>query len=346
MKDKNYIVVQGWMVNKLKLSGNELMIYAVIYGFSQDGESEYEGSGKYLADSCGISRRAVSLLLERLLKGNYILKTGYTKNGVKYCRYKANPVFIPKEGGKEEKEGVEKDSIGGMENFSNNTASTYINNNSTSSPKPQKYVKNPDGKQETPGRGVEKPPDGGKEAEAAPSAPEELKNALLAVDRTLILSADFFPKAVEFMRRKRLDSGYLAWFYKQCGINSTKSFDGYFYVSFFLENMAEKYKAVRRPEAPPPGDVECPACGTVHVKNIEACPECSLPSGSPPQTVSIFRQLLAFPADRRNEYLKRENVIYSEFTGDYFKLKKMIDALKQEFNLEAGCETPSRSFHP
>jgi len=59
MKDNNYIVIQGWMVNKLRLSGNELMIYAAIYGFSQDEESKYEGSGRYIADSLGMSKRQV-----------------------------------------------------------------------------------------------------------------------------------------------------------------------------------------------------------------------------------------------------------------------------------------------
>ena len=32
---ENYITVQGWMVTDLNLKGNELLIYACIYGFSQ-----------------------------------------------------------------------------------------------------------------------------------------------------------------------------------------------------------------------------------------------------------------------------------------------------------------------
>ena len=37
MKDENYIVLQGWMINKLNLKGNELTVYALIYGYSQNG---------------------------------------------------------------------------------------------------------------------------------------------------------------------------------------------------------------------------------------------------------------------------------------------------------------------
>jgi hypothetical protein len=32
---KNYVTIQGWQVSELKLSGNELIAYALIYGFCQ-----------------------------------------------------------------------------------------------------------------------------------------------------------------------------------------------------------------------------------------------------------------------------------------------------------------------
>ena len=41
-------MILDWMVDKYKLKGNELLAYALIYGFSQDGESEYKGSFSYL----------------------------------------------------------------------------------------------------------------------------------------------------------------------------------------------------------------------------------------------------------------------------------------------------------
>ena len=50
IRDSNYVVIQGWMITRLGLKGNELMIYAVIYGFTQNGETEFVGSMKYLAD--------------------------------------------------------------------------------------------------------------------------------------------------------------------------------------------------------------------------------------------------------------------------------------------------------
>ena len=40
----NYYSVQGWMVKDLNLKGNELAVFAIIYGFSQDNETWFTGS--------------------------------------------------------------------------------------------------------------------------------------------------------------------------------------------------------------------------------------------------------------------------------------------------------------
>lgn len=34
VKPENFYVVQGWMISELKLKGNELNVYAIIFGFS------------------------------------------------------------------------------------------------------------------------------------------------------------------------------------------------------------------------------------------------------------------------------------------------------------------------
>ena len=51
-----YIVIQDWMISDLQLKGNELLTYALIYGFSQDGESEFKGSLKYFRISWYIKK--------------------------------------------------------------------------------------------------------------------------------------------------------------------------------------------------------------------------------------------------------------------------------------------------
>ena len=144
MKDENYIVIQGWMINKLKLSGNELAVYAIIYGFSQDDSSKFRGSGQYIADSVGISRRAVSIILNNLTQKGFIKKYEYKEKGVKRCDYSAvnynfteiveddnkrgmEEITIPMEENsigvwKNLPRGIENFSMGGMEKTANHIA--------------------------------------------------------------------------------------------------------------------------------------------------------------------------------------------------------------------------------
>lgn len=76
------------MVNELSLSGNDLICYAVIYGFSQD-DNFWEGSQSYLSDWLGVSRRTVVDILKRLISNGLIAKQEYEVNKVKFCKYKA-----------------------------------------------------------------------------------------------------------------------------------------------------------------------------------------------------------------------------------------------------------------
>jgi len=50
MRKENYITIQGFMITDLHLKGNELLVYALIYGFSQDGKSKFNASYKYISD--------------------------------------------------------------------------------------------------------------------------------------------------------------------------------------------------------------------------------------------------------------------------------------------------------
>ena len=55
MESNNYVVIQGWMCNELELKGNNLLVFALIYGFSQDGQSRFFGSRNYIAQTFNIS---------------------------------------------------------------------------------------------------------------------------------------------------------------------------------------------------------------------------------------------------------------------------------------------------
>ena len=121
----NYINIQGWMCSKLKLSGNELLIYALIYGFSQDGVSEFRGSRSYICKWFNISLPTVDKALNSLVEKNLITKREEIVNNVKYNCYK-----VILQGSKESLQGVVKNLYrGGKESLHNNTNNNYNYNN-------------------------------------------------------------------------------------------------------------------------------------------------------------------------------------------------------------------------
>lgn len=96
MKNINYITIQGWMINELSLSGNEVICYAIIYGFSQDGQSEFGGSLSYIAESLGITKENARKVVSRLVEGGFIIKRDIeVTKGIKVCKYKVNTDMIP-----------------------------------------------------------------------------------------------------------------------------------------------------------------------------------------------------------------------------------------------------------
>lgn len=95
MKEENYIVVQGFMRTKLNLKGSELLAYALIYGFTQDGETWFTGSMSYIAEWLGIDRRNAIDVIKRLIAKGLIIKQEKTVNGVKLVDYKVDENIIP-----------------------------------------------------------------------------------------------------------------------------------------------------------------------------------------------------------------------------------------------------------
>lgn len=95
VKDENYINISGWMVTRLGLKGNELLVYAIIYGFSQDDETRFTGSLQYLADWVNSTKQSCIKCLKSLVEKGYIIKNEKIVNGVKFCEYQAvKPKFM------------------------------------------------------------------------------------------------------------------------------------------------------------------------------------------------------------------------------------------------------------
>lgn len=123
LKDENYIQISGWMINKLGLKGNALLVYSVIFGFSQDGETEFTGSRQYICDITGVSKPTVDKILLELQQRGLIVKNSETKNGITFNRYK---VILDFTTDKATLQGGKNSLWGGKATLPNNT--NYNNN--------------------------------------------------------------------------------------------------------------------------------------------------------------------------------------------------------------------------
>lgn len=92
VKNEHYITIQEFMVNDLELSGNELIAYALIYGFSQDGESYFKGSLSYVAKWLNCSKATACNILNKLADDGFLEKKEKNVNGVRLCDYSAYPI--------------------------------------------------------------------------------------------------------------------------------------------------------------------------------------------------------------------------------------------------------------
>lgn len=85
----NYIMVPGFAIVELGLSANELLCYSLIYGFTQDGESEFFGSLTYIASALNVTKQNAKNIIDRLLKRGLLEKKEIYFSGVKFCHYVA-----------------------------------------------------------------------------------------------------------------------------------------------------------------------------------------------------------------------------------------------------------------
>ena len=81
------------MRTELNLKGNELMVYALIYGFSLTDEGWFTGSRQYLADWLGCTTRTVQSVLDKMVSDGLLIKRKSKQNGASsYCDYRVKKV--------------------------------------------------------------------------------------------------------------------------------------------------------------------------------------------------------------------------------------------------------------
>lgn len=130
LKDDNNIQIYGWMTTKLKLKGNELLIYAVIYSFSRNdnGNGVFNASTAYLCEWTNSSRQSIIDCLNSLLNKKFIIKIEDNSRKKKPNVYKINENIFDKTCKESLQEHVKKVDKTCKESLHNNNIDNNINN--------------------------------------------------------------------------------------------------------------------------------------------------------------------------------------------------------------------------
>lgn len=92
IKKENYVNIPSWMILDLGLKGNDLLVYAIIFGFSQDGQSLYKGGLGYIQEWIGCSKPTAISILKRLVNSGFVEKIEQVEKDGKYCYYRTKEV--------------------------------------------------------------------------------------------------------------------------------------------------------------------------------------------------------------------------------------------------------------
>ena len=84
-----YWTIEQWMVTELGLTGAELHVYAIIYGYSRNGAGTFFGSNAALCLATGLSERTVRGVLRKLEEQGLLVRSEGFHEGTRTFDYKA-----------------------------------------------------------------------------------------------------------------------------------------------------------------------------------------------------------------------------------------------------------------
>lgn len=340
IKNDNYIQISGWMINELDLKGNELLVYALIHGFCQDGKSVFKGSLNYIMSWLKISKPTCITTIQSLIDKGLIVKTViYNKNSVAGCEYYTN-----------------------KSRNTESTASTQSNNLQSKSKNIEKGGKEtlpPQTKNETEGGKNILPPqnEGGKETllgwsknftrggkETLPNnTTGNTKDNATAANKTNFealsekyfgknaFDAEFARKAAAFFKKTQIKDYELYFDFIKTRLTETqnakqvKNPRGLAYRLFFQPDIAqsfleqqqnillEKQKEEEKQRKIEERKLLCPCCGKKFLPDyVSSCPECSfaIDNFDNQEKVNVHIRFLKLPDAKKEEYQKEINNIY------------------------------------
>lgn len=91
----SYITIQGWMLESLGLSGNELLVFALIYSYCRNGGGVYYGSLSLIEQWTNSTKRTAITTLQKLMEKGLIVKRIEKVYGKDNILYDLSPNISP-----------------------------------------------------------------------------------------------------------------------------------------------------------------------------------------------------------------------------------------------------------
>ncbi|WP_288958438.1 helix-turn-helix domain-containing protein [uncultured Treponema sp.] len=348
IKNDNYIQILGWMINELDLKGNELLVYALIHGFCQDGKSVFKGSLNYIMSWLNISKPTCIATIQSLIDKGLIVKTLiYNKNSVAGCEYYTT-----------KSRNVETDQ-------KNNSKNEEKGGKEILPPKNEKVTEG--GKETLPGWS-ENFTRGGKET-LPNNTNDNTKNNATAANKTDFealsekyfgknaFDADFPRKAAAFFTKTEIKNYELYFDFIKNKLTETqnakqvKNPRGLAYRLFFQPDIAqnfleqqqnilfEKQREEEKQRKIEERKMTCPCCGKRFLPDfISSCPECdfAIDYFSNTEKVNVHKKFLRLPEAKKKEYQEELNKIYD--FRNLLDFRKTAEQKSQERYLQDQAE--------
>ena len=302
-----FINIQSWMVKKLGLKSNELIIYALIHGFSQDGRSYFYGSIKYIMENTNLSKETVLTVLQSLVRKNLIVKKDVknyqtfdlkknSQGSQHFCLYYTVVSREKNKSENEENHGSRNLTDTGQEFRPNNLLDNKFD--TATSEKTEK--ENSERKKKF---GILK------KSEAAEGViTKELKELF---GGHLVFDQEFVPEIARLVAQFELKGsdipGYLRFAFERTSEKKPKSVTNLFYkiaksAAVMQDFMLEKKKS----EAESKKDsVTCPVCGNRNAKRFQPCPAChfDMSKSTDEGEIRLSRQIFSLPENEKQRFL-------------------------------------------
>lgn len=274
IKNDNFVQISGWMINELNLKGNELFIYSIIHGFSQDGKSDYHGGLSYLAEWTNSTKQGVIKNLKSLTEKGLIVKTDEKlANNTHLCRYftaksrenitinnKSELSLMAGENAEDSQDRSTKfntvQNASGKQSlmdrstlFNGGIKQSLPNKNSLkefknlSSENKEPEIKNPETAEQK--QNLEKQQEQKlekKDTEKAERQTEIYETLKKLFGNTKLFTADFIPKLSKLCTERQLHAEeYINWTYETLQKKNVSNFTGYFFRTILSEPNISKF---------------------------------------------------------------------------------------------------------